>query len=620
MHNRRAIFAAILLFCLSIPSAAFAADVQILFTHDLHSSVQPYKVLTPQNTVETVGGYAQLKSAIGKTRNGTSVLVDAGDFSVGSLYNLVLQDMSPDLTLMGDMGYDATTFGNHEFDYYPDGLARILKASKGRGPRILAANLVYGNDPASRQLRQEMKDYGSTPTAIITRNGVKIGVFGVIGQRAVSFSATMDKTTCSDITKASRTAVARLKAQGADVIIALSHNGTTANHKNSPDEELAKAVPGIDVIVSGHSHTVLSTPIKVGDTLIVSCGSRGRYLGDLTVSENSGTVKLKSYRLVPVSGQGSAAMTAAIKPFQAGVSAASRKALGFSGGKVIAYAPKNLDNADDIQTKFGAYGLANLISDSYLNETKGLVAPGAISVVGAGMIRDSLYKGNVTVSDAYDVLSLGIGPDKSLGYPLTSVYLTGTELRQFCDVDVSMFTIMPEAQLFFSGLRYTYNDNRLLMNRVIDLQAQNADGTWSKVEPDRLYNVVGSLYLIKMAGMVNDTSKGIIHLSPRDKNGAIIKNLDTAVLHDKNGAEIKEWKAFVDYLDKVSAGGTKPIPAKYYTARKQRTLVKTNLVTLFEKPSAFAWIAAGGLIVLVLVVAAVVYGIARLIKAKTTRR
>ena len=102
--------------------------------------------------------------------------------------------------------------------------------------------------------------------------------------------------------------------------------------------------------------------------------------------------------------------------------------------------------------------------------------PVALAIVPTGTIRGSFVKGDITVSDAFTVSSLGIGADSISGYPLISVYLTGKELKTACEVDASISPIMSSAQLYMSGVNFTFNPNRLIFNKVTN--SNPAKGRW----------------------------------------------------------------------------------------------------------------------------------------------
>ena len=135
----------VFLFCAAAPAFATGEDrlVTVLFTHDLHSPLLP----ASNEEGESYGGFSRLMSAIEaqKREHPDAILVDAGDFSMGSLFQTAYASEAIELRMMGAMGYDATTFGNHEYDYLPSGLASMLNSAVESGeplPAIVECNYL----------------------------------------------------------------------------------------------------------------------------------------------------------------------------------------------------------------------------------------------------------------------------------------------------------------------------------------------------------------------------------------------------------------------------------------------------------------------------------------------
>ncbi|MBA4423556.1 MAG: bifunctional metallophosphatase/5'-nucleotidase, partial [Syntrophus sp. (in: bacteria)] len=259
----------------------------ILFTHDLHSYFLPQRIAAPDGPPVERGGYAKLLSLIRENREGDrTLLVDAGDFSMGTLFHTTFMTEAAELRLMAAMGYDVMTLGNHDFDFHLDGLAKALRkarAAEKKLPVIVASNVVFSPDgKGDGNLKEAFREYPVVPYAVIERRGVRIGLFGIMGKDAQVDTPFAKPVTFGDPVETSKKMADLLKnKEKADFIVCLSHTGTSKVKKNSEDENLARAVPEIDVIVSGHTHTTLSQPIVIGKTLIVSAGSYGAYLGRL---------------------------------------------------------------------------------------------------------------------------------------------------------------------------------------------------------------------------------------------------------------------------------------------------------------------------------------------------
>src|SRR5699024_2421530 len=276
----------------------------------LHDNFYPFHHVEDGES-KSVGGYARLYSAIQheKEKYPDALLVDAGDYSMGSLFQTINMSDAPELRMMGHMGYDVTTFGNHEFDYRAEGLAKSLEAAKESGddiPEIVASNMTFPTDdqgnlsPSLQSLKDAIDDYGVSEYTIMEQNGVKIGLFGLMGKEAAD-DAPMSGVDFEDIAEGAKPVVKQLREEEeVDVVIALSHSGTSADSSVSEDEILADKVSGIDVIISGHSHTVLPEPILVDDTIIVSSGEYGKNLGTLRISPSSDDGwQVDDYEIIP---------------------------------------------------------------------------------------------------------------------------------------------------------------------------------------------------------------------------------------------------------------------------------------------------------------------------------
>ena len=166
----------------------------MLFTHDMHSNLDEYATPSDNDGVVITGGYARLSTAIQnerKGKEGDTLVVDAGDFSTGMLFHTIRSAYALELVAMGMMDYDATTFGNHEFEFGPGPLAQCLLAakrhSKGGLPAIIASNTVVDSQaPELAAFRKVYTAYPVVPYKIIERAGLKIGLFWFDGKRRLN--------------------------------------------------------------------------------------------------------------------------------------------------------------------------------------------------------------------------------------------------------------------------------------------------------------------------------------------------------------------------------------------------------------------------------------------------
>lgn len=573
----------------------------ILFTHDLHSH------FLPQLTAEggESGGYARLKTVIDEKRamNPAALLVDGGDFSIGSLIQTLYTTQAAELRTMGAMGYDTVTIGNHEFDHKGTGFAEMLNSAKAAQqaavelllvdarpledmdaykerfgpvtpvlPTLLEANYAPADDNPDRAfIRSAMENYGVTDCVTLERGGVTYGLFGLMGVDSDECAPTSGFTR-TDAAKAAKRCVETLKGEGAEIIVCLSHSGTGDSLASSEDEELAKAVDDIDVIVSGHTHSTLAEPLVVNDTYIVSSGPYCQNLGSLTFSwGGSGQKRLLDYRLIPIDE------TVAEDPEIAGiveqwkdmVGEAYLARYGLTYDEVLTHSDYDLNTpASAVQEN---NGLGTLVSDAFLWADRTLNAayadsPHTVSVTADGVLRANLPAGDLTAAMAFDVLSMGVGEDGTSGFPLVAVYLTGKELKAAMEVDASVTPIMPAAQLYMSGAKYAFNTKRMFFNRVYDAALtdvtfdESGTGNAYEIDDNALYRVVTGMYSAQMLGTVKSKSMGLLSLEPKQANGTPVTDFADCILYDANGNELKEWYALAAYLEQFGEDG---LPDRY---------------------------------------------------------
>ncbi|MCO7119448.1 bifunctional metallophosphatase/5'-nucleotidase [Oscillibacter valericigenes] len=573
----------------------------ILFTHDLHSH------FLPQPTAEggESGGYARLKTVIDGERamNPDALLVDGGDFSIGSLIQTLYTTQAAELRTMGAMGYDAVTIGNHEFDHKGVGFAEMLNSAKAAQqaavelllvdarpledmdaykerfgpvtpvlPTLLEANYAPADDNPDRAfIRSAMEDYGVTDCVTLERGGVTYGLFGLMGVDSDECAPTSGFTR-TDAAKAAKRCVETLKGEGAEIIVCLSHSGTGDSLASSEDEELAKAVDGIDVIVSGHTHSTLAEPLVVNDTYIVSSGPYCQNLGSLTFSwDDGGEKRLLDYRLIPIDE------TVAENPEIAGLVEQWKDMVGetYLARYGLTYDEVLTRSDYDLNTPASAVqennGLGTLVSDAFLWADRTLNAayadsPHTVSVTADGVLRANLPAGDLTAAMAFDVLSMGVGEDGTSGFPLVAVYLTGKELKAAMEVDASVTPIMPAAQLYMSGAKYAFNTKRMFFNRVYDAALtdvtfdESGTGNAYEIDDNALYRVVTGMYSAQMLGTVKSKSMGLLSLEPKQANGTPVTNFTDCILYDANGNELKEWYALAAYLEQFGEDG---LPDRY---------------------------------------------------------
>ena len=631
MILRKSILSVVLTIAMLMPLAQAvtvkAADdtkqIDVLFTHDTHSHLDSFSTIVNGEQKE-VGGFAKIKTLINekKKEDPDTLILDGGDFSMGTLIQTVYDTEAAELRMLGYLGYDVTTFGNHEFDYRSQGLANMLKAAKSSGetlPEIVVCNVDWdsmekaGLNDGQKQIQSAFETYGVKDYVMVQKGDVKIAVVGVFGKDALECAPTCELSFKDPVEAVKKTVEEIKKNEEADMIACVSHGGTWEDESKSEDELLAKAVPDLDLIISGHTHSELQEAIRHGNTYIVSCGEYGRNLGSLSMTQNSdGRWNLSAYELIPVSEDVKAdkATQERIDALMDTVDTNYLADFGYTRKEVLAQNDVEFNSLEEMGTEHKELNLGDIMADAYVYAVENSEYydgdPVDVAVVPSGTVRDTYTKGDITVEDVYNSFSLGIGKDGVAGYPLINAYLTGKELKLVAEVDASISDFMTTARLYCSGLNFTYNPHRMILNKVTDCYLTRADGERTEIEDDKLYHVVTDLYTGQMLGSVMKMSYGLLSLEPKDKDGNPIENLeDHAVM--EGDKELKAWDAIARYMqsfDDADGDGIANV-SEYYATTHDRKVVddSKNILNLVKKPNKFtAIIVCIGLIIIIIIV------------------
>jgi 5'-nucleotidase len=567
----------------------------ILHTNDMHSAfvgMGPASDYTPfaLNDDQTRGGYARLASVIALRRKargsrGPVLVLDAGDFSMGTAFAAAAREIGGELQLMARMGYDATTFGNHEFDLGPDGLGKAIAvaAKVARVPAVLAANTdISRHDASLADLQRLSRDGVIRRHLVIERGGIRFGVFGVIGKEAIFYTSPGAHSFSDAIDTAKEMVKILREKERVDVVIALSHGGVEkgkdGRYVDGDDIRLPKAVPGIDIVIGGHSHTELEEPILVNDrTPVVQTGLEGRNLGELVISVDGEKLHIESCRLYPIDDGilGDHAIAGEIEKFKKTVTPVVFASRGYSVDQPLAMTPRDLPNTfNDIPA--GTI-LANLVTDAFRAATKA-----DIGFTANGMMRAPLQRGKTGVLTVYDVFSvapLGYGVvDSTAGSALVTGYFTGLELKNLLEFFLVDNPAHP-GEYFprVSGIRFRYDKSRLKFDVVTAIELGDIDRGYRTIDisgkDERLYSLTCPLMLGVILVGIPKFTKGKLPLVAKNKAGQPLTSKVEALeaphensgymlappgMVDKssvaigtgNGAvrEIKEWQAIMDHM------------------------------------------------------------------------
>ncbi|WP_137820580.1 bifunctional UDP-sugar hydrolase/5'-nucleotidase [Pseudomonas sp. 2FG] len=617
--------------CLLAAMLAPAAErsFTLLHTNDWQSRLLgfgPNNEYTPAtgNDDGTVGGIARLSTLVKARRAAAGeqplLLLDAGDFSMGTLFHTVSREVGGELRLLSELGYDAATLGNHEFDFRPAGLAAMLSAAQqAEGAALvplLSSNLQF--DP-TRQDDDSLKahyDAGRIlPYKVIEKGGIRFGLFGLLGYNAMAVAPMMTPVSFADPIETAKAMVKKLREEEAvDVVILLSHMGVSQQADGSwrgEEVELVEQVPGIDIVVGGHSHVALAQPILVnGHTPVMQAGSEIQYLGELHMRlDDSGKTRVLDYSLHPLDDQtlGDEVISTRVEGFKRVVDEQMLAPKGYRFDQPLATVDKTLsrDHDDPI--------LANLVTDSLRHATGSDVA-----FTGNGTIRDDLIKGRngvQAVSDLFRIAPIGIGQyDDAPGYPLVKVYVSGQELKSILEVLLLAYQLRDSDSYYprVSGLKFSYNPYRVPFDRVSRIELGDAVQGYRELDlhDPRLYSIGTSSYVGSFTWLMADLTKGLLEVVPKDAQGKPLAEIKAAVIdadpQTPGVQEYKEWQGLLDHirsLPDLDGDGLADIPTSG-AAAEQRMLRAPSLLPgdLYRNAGALQWGASAVLLLGVLLI------------------
>jgi 2',3'-cyclic-nucleotide 2'-phosphodiesterase (5'-nucleotidase family) len=372
---------------LSFPGAAFSSeahDLVIYHTNDVHGYA--FEAKNDEGRLTRVG-YDRLKALVDADPSPHKLLLDAGDVLHGQSFATVRRG-----ELMGIVlslaGYDALAVGNHDFDY---GWERLLEISDKYRLNFLAANVT-----------KKTGGHILPPTFMRSWSDLKVGVFGLSTPetRTSTDPRNIEALEIRDPIEAAREAVKALKAEGADIIVAVTHMGSEP-YCEPMSQTIAEKVPGIDVIIDGHSHSKIAAAVKRadGETLVASAGNYFENVGRVTADKKAGGEYSFSAKTLPASSPEieSTAPDPAMREAMGALKAELDKELGV----VVMNAPFDLDGARE-RVRSSSTNLGRVVCASLVEATGADAA-----ILNGGSFRDSIPKGDVTKGHFLSVFPYG---------------------------------------------------------------------------------------------------------------------------------------------------------------------------------------------------------------------
>ncbi|QCP86719.1 multifunctional 2',3'-cyclic-nucleotide 2'-phosphodiesterase/5'-nucleotidase/3'-nucleotidase [Cereibacter sphaeroides] len=463
----------------ALTTGAARADfaLTILHTNDFHDRFEPISkydsTCPPEDNAagECFGGIARLVTAISEARGqgGTRLLVDAGDQFQGSLfYARYKGELAAEF--MNGLDYDAMTVGNHEFD---DGPAVLTDFAKKLEAPLLMANADLTGEPG---LRAEVQK-----SVVVEKGGEKIGIVGLTPLDTTELASPGPNVIFTEPVQAAQAEVDRLTEEGVTKIVLLSHLGYEA------DKEIASTLKNIDVIVGGHSHTLLSNedeaaagpyPTMVGDVAIVTAYAYGKYLGELNVTfDDAGKI---------VSAEGAPMLLdASVAEDEATVARVKELAAPLEEirSRVVAEVSAPIDGSRE-SCRSGECAMGNLVADAMLDRVRDQGIQIAIS--NGGGLRASIDAGTVTMGDVLTVL-----PFQNT---LSTFQVTGEAVVAALENGVSELEEGAGRFAQVAGLKYAFDPAAPVGARISDVMVME-EGGWQPIDPAKTYGVVSNNYV-----------------------------------------------------------------------------------------------------------------------------
>ncbi|KIV66268.1 5'-nucleotidase C-terminal domain-containing protein [Agrobacterium pusense] len=471
---------------LSAGAALADYELNILHINDFHSRIESINKFDStcsaeeEGKNECFGGAARLLTAINQTRDALKaggknvLLLNAGDNFQGSLFYTTYKG-TVEAEMLNAMKFDAMTVGNHEFDDSEDGLAGFL--DKVQFP-VVTANVVA---TAASKIGDRVK-----PSIVLEVGGQKIGIVGAVANDTAELATPGPNITIAeDVAKISEQ-VQKLKQDGVDKIIALTHVGYPR------DLEFIAKIPDVDVVVGGHSHTLLSNTDQKAEgpypTLVdnpggykvpvVQAGQYSKYLGDLkVVFDDNGVVKESKGDpiLVDSSFKPDEATLKRIDELKAPIEALKAKVVGTSEGPI---------EGDRKICRVKECSMGNLVADATLARVKDQGV--TIAFANSGGLRSSIDGGDVSMGEVLTVL-----PFQNT---VATFQLKGEDIRAALENGVSQIDDGAGRFMQVSGMKYSFDRSKPAGSRVVSVEVKEGDA-FVPLDPAKTYIVAANNYV-----------------------------------------------------------------------------------------------------------------------------
>lgn len=449
----------------------------------------------------------KLMTAVNEQRTKTpdALLLHAGDIFSGTLYFNEFKGQA-DLPLLNALKFDAITLGNHEFDLgsSPEGHKALADFIKAAQFPVLTANVDFTKDSLFTGMFSDLvssePENGKIYAGMIKEvNGEKVGIFGLTTAETKDIASPGSVAFENYIDEAKK-AVKAFEDKGVDKIIALTHIGFDDNPAYDNDQILAKSVPGIDIIVGGHSHTELKEPFvvdtnTVGEekdvTLIVQAKEYAGFLGTLNVEfDDKGVIVKHDGQLVEVGKLADDAEgLKLLAPFKEKVDAVSKAEIGVTLTEDLV-SPRASEESS-VSVRNSETVLGNIITDGMLAKAKQYTDKKVVMALqNGGGIRSEIPAGNITTGQVITVLPFG--------NTLALMDVTGAELKAAFEHSVKDVPKENGGFLHVSGAKLEYDSSKEANSRVVSLKYYDeASKTYVDVADNETYTVATNAFTAK---------------------------------------------------------------------------------------------------------------------------
>ncbi|MBP0482585.1 bifunctional metallophosphatase/5'-nucleotidase [Sagittula salina] len=448
-------------------------SLTILHTNDFHARFEPISKYdsgcsADDNTAgECFGGSARLQTAIteAKARTNNHILVDGGDQFQGTLFYTYYKGKLA-AEMMNQMGYDAMTVGNHEFDDGPEVLRGFMDALNFP---ILMSNADVSGEPLLADVLMK--------STVIEKGGEKIGLIGLTPQDTDELASPGKNIIFTDPSEAVQAEVDKLAEEGVNKIIVLSHSGLNV------DKAVAEKTTGVDVIVGGHDNSLLSNtiegakgpyPVMVGDTAIVQAYAYGKFLGELNVTfDDEGKV---------VEAKGEPILLDANVAEEEGTKARITEAaapLDEIRNKVVAETSEAIEGSRDVCRAMEC-PMGNLVADAMLDRVKDQGID--VAIANGGGLRASIDAGEVTMGEVLTVL-----PFQNT---LSTFQVKGAVIKEALENGVSQIEDGGGRFPQVAGMTFAVDPSAEVGSRVSDVMIGG-----EALDPEKIYGAVSNNYV-----------------------------------------------------------------------------------------------------------------------------